>query len=111
MEKQAAPEFGSNEPPLSNAATVQSRPLAQGATVQPDIELHTSTGVGGPIHIYHYSGTPHRLSYSEQCNRSVFVGNSPYDLFVNHALKEFLSQCGEVDNIQYLPQRGHAFVA
>jgi hypothetical protein len=112
MEKQAGPGFG-NKQSLARAAAVQPRPLAQAAadTVRPNIELQTTTGAGGPIHTYHYSSSPHRLSYSEQCNRSVFVGNAPYDLFVDHALKEFLSQCGEVDNIQYLPQRGHAFVA
>jgi hypothetical protein len=113
MEKQAGQGFMlGTERPSAQVATIQPCPLAQAAPVQlNNIEPLISTGSAGPIHTYRYVDATRKLSYDEQHNRSVFVSGSPYELFLNHTLKEFVSQCGEVANICYLPQKGHAFVA
>lgn len=76
-----------------------------------DIEMQRSFGKAGPIHMYFYAGVPRRFDYAEQNHRSIFISASPYKLFENHELKEFCTQCGEVDNISFLPEKNHAFVA
>jgi hypothetical protein len=77
-----------------------------------NIELQTATiGNGGQTHTYHYAGPPRRLSRAEQGTRTVYVGGVPYELFRNHTLKKLLSECGDLDNISYLYDSGHAFAA
>jgi hypothetical protein len=76
-----------------------------------DIELQESSGGAGVVHTYFYTGPPRKLEIAQQNNHSIFIGASPYELFKNHKLKEFCSQCGEVDNITFLVEKGHAFVA
>jgi hypothetical protein len=97
MEKQHTPEF------------LVKRPV-EPTSAPRNIQLHQSVGTAGAIHTYFYSSNK-RLSHAEQHNHSVFVSGMPYELFENHALKGFMSQCGEVDNIKFLAERGHAFVA
>jgi len=108
MEKQVELSI---ERPVIQVQAVQPPPLAQAPAVQHKIELVESVGSAGPILTYFYATPPRKLSYDDQNPRSVYVGGSPYELFLNHALKEFMSQCGEVDNICYLTDKGHAFVA
>jgi hypothetical protein len=108
MEKQVELSI---ERPVIQVQAVQPPPLAQAPAVQHKIEVVESVGSAGPILTYFYATPPRKLSYDDQNPRSVYVGGSPYELFLNHALKEFMSQCGEVDNICYLTDKGHAFVA
>ncbi len=108
MEKQAELIV---ERPLTQVQAVQPPPLAQAPAVQHNIDLVESVGNAGPIFTYFYATPPRKLIYDDQNSRSVWVGGSSYKLFLNHALKEFMSQCGEVDNICYLTDKGHAFVA
>jgi hypothetical protein len=76
-----------------------------------DIEFQESSGNGGLVHTYFYAGPARRLDIAEQNNRTIFICTSPYNLFQNHTLKDFCSQCGEIDNISFLVEKGHAFVA
>lgn len=118
----AAPEQQNQMP---NAESEQEHPLmftappgqhdsmfnaAHGQSPYDHIVLQVSLGAGGPIHLYHYLGPPGRLNRGEQNSRTVFLGNSPYELFRNHALKELCSQCGEVESISFLIHSEQAFV-
>jgi len=75
-------------------------------------EPHLITfGNGGSTHTYFYAGPPRKVSRAEQGSRTVYVGHVPYDLFRDHTLKQILSECGDVDNISYLVDSRHSFVA
>jgi hypothetical protein len=77
-----------------------------------NIELQIVTiGNGGQTHTYYYAGPPRRLTRAEQGTRTVYVGGVPYHLFHDHTLKKLLSECGDLDNISYLYESGHAFAA
>jgi len=76
------------------------------------IELQvTAIGSGGLTHTYYYAGPPRRVTRAEQGPRTVYIGGVPYGLFRNHTLKNMLSDCGDLDNISYLFESGHAFAA
>jgi hypothetical protein len=95
-----------NQPPESRPAPT---PVSK---VQDFEEPHLVTyGNGGPTHTYFYAGPPRRILKAEQGPRTVYVGHVPYELFRDHTMKEMLSECGAVDNISYLVESGHAFVA
>ena len=63
---------------------------------------------------FFYGGDPRKLESNGEARRQVYVLGVELGLFVSHALKDMMSECGDVDYITYLYGRpnnnGPAFV-
>lgn len=59
---------------------------------------------------YVYSDSGRRSSKYEKLHRQVYVGNLPWSLFEDHTLQRLLCQCGPIECITYLADKGHCFV-